>query len=130
VPGIHHVEVWVADVEQALGEWGWLLGRLGFVLQGEWSQGQTWAAGGAYITVTTSPNLAHAEHDRRRPGVNHLAFKGGQSGQVDAIMREAPAHGWRPLYQERYPRAGGSDHYAGWIENSAGFKAEVVADDV
>jgi catechol 2,3-dioxygenase-like lactoylglutathione lyase family enzyme len=130
VPGIHHVEVWIADLEQAQREWGWLLGRLGFVLQNEWSQGQTWEAGGAYITVTTSPNLTDPEHDRRRPGVNHLAFKGGQSGRVDAIMREAEEHGWRPLYQERYPHAGGPDHYAGWIENSAGFKAEVVADDV
>lgn len=130
MPGIHHVEVWIADLEQAQREWGWLLGRLGFVLQNEWSRGQTWEAGGAYITVTTSPNLTDSEHDRRRPGVNHLAFHGGQSGRVDAIMREAEEHGWRPLYHERYPHAGGPDHYAGWIENSAGFKAEVVADDV
>ena len=48
--------------------------------------------------------------------------------RVDAIMTDAPQHGWRPLYQERYPHAGGPDHYAGWLENSAGFKAEVVAD--
>ena len=33
-----------------------------------------------------------------------------------------------PLYQERYPHAGGEAHYAGWLENSAGFKAEIVAD--
>jgi hypothetical protein len=79
--------------------------------------------------VTTSPNLAGPAHDRRRPGVNHLAFKGGAPDRVDAIMAQAHAHGWRPLYQERYPRAGGPDHYAGWLENSAGFKAEIVADE-
>lgn len=60
--------------------------------------------------------------------MNHLAFKGGAVEQVDAIMADAADHGWRPLYQERYPHAGGEDHYAGWLENSAGFKAEVVAD--
>lgn len=60
--------------------------------------------------------------------MNHLAFKGGAVDRVDAIMADAPDHGWCPLYQERYPHAGGADHYAGWLENSAGFKAEVVAD--
>jgi hypothetical protein len=34
-----------------------------------------------------------------------------------------------PLYQERYPHAGGPQHYAGWLENAAGFKVEVVAAD-
>jgi hypothetical protein len=43
-------------------------------------------------------------------------------------MAEAPAYGWSPLYAERYPHAGGYQHYAGWLENAAGFKVEVVAD--
>lgn len=34
---------------------------------------------------------------------------------------------WSPLYHERYPHAGGPDHYAGWVENSDGFKVEIVA---
>ncbi len=127
MPGIHHIEIWVADSEGTAAEWGWLLQRLGFVVEHEWSSGQSWAAGGSYLTLTTSPNLTAAAHDRRRPGVNHLAFKGGTAGQVDAIMREAAAHGWRALYAERYPHAGGPNHYAGWLENSAGFKVEVVA---
>ena len=33
------------------------------------------------------------------------------------------------LYQDRYSHAGGPYHYVGWLENSAGFKAEVVADE-
>lgn len=75
MPGFHHVEMWVADLDAAAAEWGWLLERLG-----------------------------PAGHDRRRAGVNHLAFLGG-------------------------PHAGGPDHYAGWLENTAGFKAEIVAED-
>jgi hypothetical protein len=121
--------MWIADLEGARAEWGWLLRRLGFVLDSEWPEGQSWAAGGAYLTLTTSPNLTSPTHDRRSPGVNHLAFKGGAVDQVDAIMADAQEHGWRPLYQERYPHAGGPGHYAGWLENSAGFKAEVVADE-
>lgn len=127
--GFHHVEVWVADLAEAASEWGWLLSELGFTRESEWPEGESWAAGGAYLTLTTSPNLNGTTHNRRAPGVNHLAFAAGSTDRVDAIIAAAPQHGWRPLYQDRYPHAGGPDHYAGWLENSAGFKAEVVADE-
>ncbi|PWF27024.1 VOC family protein [Ancrocorticia populi] len=126
--GFHHIELWVADLEVAKSEWGWLLGRLGFSLESEWPEGQSWAVGDAYLTFTVSPNLSASAHDRRRPGMNHIAFHGGTAAEVDETMELAQENGWRPLYQERYPHAGGPDHYAGWLENSAGFKAEVVAD--
>lgn len=126
---IHHIEVWVADIEEASHDWGWLLSRLGFSLENSWAQGQSWAGGGAYLTLTTSPNTSGQTHDRRQPGVNHLAFKAGTPGKADSIMGDAPAHGWTPLYNDRYPHAGGSDHYAGWLENAAGFKAEIVAEE-
>jgi hypothetical protein len=129
VTGFHHVEVWVAELGEARAEWGWLLRELGFEREDEWPEGESWAAGGAYLTLTTSPNLSMTTHDRRAPGVNHLAFRAGAPDRVDDIMARAERHGWRPLYQDRYPHAGGPNHHAGWLENSAGFKAEVVADD-
>lgn len=128
--GFHHVEVWITNLEEAVNEWGWLLNRLGFILENSWEEGQSWAIGSAYLTLTTSPNTTVTAHDRRRPGVNHLAFKAGSPTSVDSIMSDAPVHGWRPLYHDRYPHAGGQDHYAGWLENTAGFKAEVVAEQV
>ena len=129
MPGLHHVEVWVADPDSARRDWGWLLPRLGFSLQQEWPEGQTWAAdSGPYLTITTPPGVDDRGHDRRRPGVNHLAFQGGTATAVDAIMSLASENGWRPLYHERYPHAGGPDHYAGWLENAAGFKVEIVAE--
>ncbi|MFG6501969.1 VOC family protein [Microbacterium sp. P05] len=127
--GFHHVEVWVADLGEAAAPWGWLLTRVGFDLDAEWTGGQSWAAGGAYLTLTTSPNLTDAVHDRRRAGVNHLAFSAGSPSAIDAIMADAAVHGWSPLYQDRYPHAGGAAHYAGWLENAAGFKVELVADE-
>ncbi|QAY70491.1 VOC family protein [Xylanimonas protaetiae] len=127
MPGLHHVELWVADLSTA-SAWGWLLGRLGFALVQEWPSGQSWSAGGAYLTLTTSPNLSSPVHDRRRAGMNHVAFHAGPASEVDALMADAAEHGWTPLYQERYPHAGGPGHYAGWLEDSAGFKVEVVAE--
>ena len=118
------LRIWPARLE-----WGWLLTRVGFALDSEWSGGQTWSADGAYLTLTTSPNLSSPVHDRRSAGLNHLAFKAGGRQETDAIMADATSHGWQPLYAGRYPHAGGPDHYAGWLENSAGFKAEIVATD-
>ncbi|WP_217183442.1 VOC family protein [Streptomyces sp. AC495_CC817] len=125
--GLHHVEIWVADIGTAMRSWGWLLERLGHELTGEWEEGRTWDLGGPYLTLTTSPNLAGTAHDRRLPGLNHLAFRGGSTDEVDALMAEAAHHGWSALYHERYPHAGGPDHYAGWLENAEGFKVEIVA---
>ncbi|KNY07481.1 VOC family protein [Microbacterium sp. GCS4] len=126
--GLHHVEIWVPDIEEAARSWSWLLERLGLEQTGQWSEGRTWEAGTTYLTLTTSPNLAAPEHDRRRSGLNHLAFWGGTPGEVDALMGEAPDHGWNPLYHDRYPHAGGPDHYAGWLENAQGFKVEIAAE--
>lgn len=128
MPGLHHVELWVADLDAVRSEWGWILSRLGFTRADAWTEGETWTGGGAYLTLTTSPNLSDAVHDRRRAGLNHLAFQGGDRSDVDAIMAEAASRGWHPLYADRYPHAGGDQHYAGWLENASGFKIEVVAE--
>ncbi|WOF22717.1 VOC family protein [Microbacterium betulae] len=127
MPGLHHVEIWVADAASARAEWGWLLERLGWRLDATWDGGFSWRADGVSLAFAESPNVVGDAHDRRRPGLNHLAFHGGSREEVDAIMAAAPARGWRPLYADRYPHAGGPDHYAGWIESATGFKAEVVA---
>jgi len=128
MPGLHHLDVWIADADD-LRAWEWLFARSGWSRRDEWPGGQTWGAGDVYVSVTTTPNTAAAPHDRRRPGVNHLALRGGTPAEVDAIMTEACAHGWRELYADRYPHAGGPQHYAGWLENVAGFKVEIVAED-
>ncbi|WP_187977678.1 VOC family protein [Mycetocola sp. JXN-3] len=125
--GFHHVEIWIAD-RAALKDWAWLLSRLGFTRDSVWAEGESWGAGGAYLSITTSPNLSSPMHDRRRAGINHLAFHGGSRADVDALVAAAPAHGWHPLYAERYPHAGGPQHFAAWFENAEGFKIEVVAE--
>lgn len=127
MPGFHHVELWIADLGAVRAEWSWLLDRVGFTLASEWPTGQSWTAGGSYLTLTESPNLTERAHDRRRAGLNHLAFRLDDAGAVDSAMSEASSYGWRPLYADRYPHAGGSGHYAGWLENADGFKVELVS---
>ncbi|MBK3643211.1 glyoxalase, partial [Streptomyces sp. MBT33] len=40
-----------------------------------------------------------------------------------------PAHGWLPLFGERFPYAGGPGHYAAYLVNSDGFEVELVAEE-
>lgn len=126
--GIHHVEVWVSDLDATRRAWEWLLPQLDFAPSGEWPDGFSWSCGDAYVTFVAPPALHDGPHDRRAPGVNHLAFHAGSRADVDTIMAHAPANGWSPLYHHRYPNAGGPEHYAGWLENADGFKAELVAE--
>lgn len=36
-------------------------------------------------------------------------------------------HGWKTLFADKYPYAGGSGHYAAYLENSDGFEVELIA---
>ncbi|MFC8147171.1 VOC family protein [Streptomyces paradoxus] len=124
---LHHIELWVPDLPRAVRAWGWLLGRLGCRPYQEWEQGRSWWLGSAYLVLEQSPAMSAAGHDRMRPGLNHLAFHAGSPARVDALAAEAPAHGWRPLFADRYPHAGGPEHYAAYLANDDGFEVELVA---
>lgn len=61
------------------------------------------------------------------PGLNHLAFKAGSQQRVDALAADSCEYGWTALFPEKYPNAGGPDHYAAYLVNSDGFEIELVA---
>ncbi|MFJ8109719.1 VOC family protein [Streptomyces sp. NPDC096132] len=125
---LHHIELWVPELTRAARSWGWLLGRLGYEPYQEWEHGRSWRQGTAYVVVEESPAMrGGVGHDRLRPGLNHLAFHAGSRPEVDALAADGPAHGWTPLFAERYPHAGGPDHYAAYLENTDGFEVELVA---
>lgn len=127
-PGaLHHIEFWVPDLPRAISEWGWLLSQLGYARYQEWSAGRSWRLGGTYLVVEQSPALSGSSHDRRLPGLNHLAFHVGDREALDTMVRSAAAHGWELLFPDRHPFAGGEDHYAAYLANSDGFEVELVA---
>ena len=124
---LHHVELWVPDLARAEREWGWLLDRLGYALYQEWPEGRSWRLGATYLVVERSSALTVGDHDRLRPGLNHLAFYAGTRTDVDALAVDGPAHGWTLLFADRHPYAGGPGHYAAYLANSDAFEAELVA---
>jgi hypothetical protein len=48
---------------------------------------------------------------------------------VDELAAEAVLHGWRLLFADKHPYAGGEQHYAAYLENTDGFEVELVAAD-
>jgi len=125
---LHHVELWVPDLERAVTSWGWLLERLGWEPYQNWAAGRSWRMGETYVVLERSPALTGDRHDRTRPGLNHLAFHVQSRGDLDALVAEASTHGWTLLFPDRHPYAGGAEHYAAYLEDGDGFEAELVAD--
>jgi catechol 2,3-dioxygenase-like lactoylglutathione lyase family enzyme len=121
---IHHIDLWVSDVDQAADEWAWLFGEL------EWEADGThrsWChPDGTYAFLERSPDQAPVPHDRLRPGVNHLAFTVESRELLDRMRAESSAHGWHELFADRYPHAGGDEHVALYLENSEAFEVEIV----
>ncbi|MFJ8128703.1 VOC family protein [Streptomyces hydrogenans] len=124
---LHHIELWVPDLERAAASFGWLLEALGHTPFQSWSDGRSWRLGATYLVVEQSPALTAGEHDRCRPGLNHLAFHVADPEAVDALVAEAPHHGWSLMFPDRHPHAGGAQHYAAYLENADGFEVELVA---
>lgn len=123
---IHHVELRTADLASATAPWAWLLGELGYTPFQEWPAGRSWRKGDTYIVVESAPS--EGAHDRRMPGLSHVAFHAGSRDVVDRLWERAGEHGWARLYADRHPFAGGEAHYAAFLENAERFKIELVAE--
>jgi catechol 2,3-dioxygenase-like lactoylglutathione lyase family enzyme len=128
VAAVHHVEIWVPDLSRAVASWGWVLNRLGWKDGDGWPGGMTWiASDGSYVVVEQSPAMSAAEHDRTRPGMNHLALNAASRAEVDTVVDEAAEYGWTLMFADRHPYAGGPQHYAAFLHNTDGYELEIVA---
>lgn len=123
---LHHLELWVDDLDRAEWSFGWLLTRLGFSAEGRSGTGMSFARSGFYVFFEAGPDR-RAGHDQMRSGLNHVALVAGSRADVDAIVDDAPQHGWTVMFPDRHPFAGGEDHYAAYLENDEGFEVELVA---
>lgn len=47
--------------------------------------------------------------------------------RLDELTSQAQSCGWRLMFPDRHPHAGGDQHYAAYLENDDGFEVEFVA---
>lgn len=125
---LHHVELWTTDLAQAEPGWRWLLTTLGWSDGETWAESRTWAhPDGTYLVLEQSPDVRDAPHDRKRAGLNHLALHSPSVDLLNLMRALAGANGWRELFPDRYPHAGGPAHTALFLENVQDFEVEIVA---
>ena len=124
---LHHVELYVRDLERTATFWTWLLAWLGYEAHQEWAVGFSWRLGPTYLAFVQAPEGAGGDFDRRSVGLNHVAFHAASRFAVDELTDDLRERGVRILYEDRHPFAGGEDHYAVFFEDPDGLKVEVVA---
>lgn len=128
-PRLHHIELWCRDLDAEKPSFSWLLGELGFTQGRTWSNGIEYRAPDFYLVLEAGGDVRDEAYDRRRTGMNHVAFAVPTRADVDAIAKAAPEHGWTLMFADTHPYAGGAEHYAAYLENETGFEVEIVASE-
>ena len=127
---LHHVELYVNDLERSEVFWGWLLGALGYDEYQRWPLGVSYRLGPTYLVlVQVDSAYLDPPYHRRRAGLNHLAFHAGPRAEVDRLTRELETRGVPILYRDRHPHAGGPESYAVFCEDPDRIKVELIASE-
>ena len=125
---IHHIELYVSDLNKSIEFWGWLLEELGYSPFQEWDRGRSWKLGETYLVfVQAEDKFLDVPYHRCRVGLNHLAFHATSRQQVGELTNKLQDKGIPILYPEKHPFAGGPEHYAVYFEDPDRIKVELVA---
>ncbi|WP_271399365.1 VOC family protein [Salinicoccus roseus] len=125
---LHHIELYVLDLDRTVNFWGWLLEELGYTLFQKWGSGQSWKLNDTYIVfVQVEENFSDIPYHRCRVGLNHLAFHAISRQHVDEMTDKLKEKGINILYQKKHPFAGGDNHYVVYFEDPDRIKVELVA---
>jgi len=124
---LHHLTLWVPDIERATASWTWLLGELGYTLDRSEDRMLVFRHPGEFALVLeqSADMVPGMLHSRLRPGLNHLAFSIDAPAGLDDVVERAAPHGWSPLATNGHPIAGGADVV--YLEDRDGFEVELVA---
>ena len=123
---LHHLTLWVPELERAEASWSWLLGHLGYTVDRSIDTIVVFRhPGGFALALEQSSDMVPGMlYSRMRPGMNHLAFALGSADTLAAIMAGAAGHGWRDLPVDRHPIARGAT--VAYLEDQDGFEVELV----
>lgn len=124
---LHHIEIYVSNLDQSKAFWGWLLELLGYSIYQVWDKGFSYRLEEQYL-VFVQVDVTHLlpSYHRKNIGLNHLAFYGESVEFIDHLYHLLKQKGITILYEDRYPNAGGNGHYAVYFEDPDRIKVEVI----
>lgn len=122
---LQHVELYVEDLPLARLFWPWWLGELGWQPFQDWPEGFSYRLDGCYLVFVQASRLDQSFH-RCRPGLNHLAFLADDESQFERLTEEIQLRGWRLLYPDRHPHAGGGGQKCLFFEGPERLKIELT----
>ncbi|KAA0548166.1 hypothetical protein FZW96_10605 [Bacillus sp. BGMRC 2118] len=125
---LHHLELYVSNLQQSLQFWDWFLQELGYEEYQQWEEGKSYKLGDTYLVfVQVEEHYKQNIYHRKAVGLNHLAFHVDSREEVDELAKAVKEKGYTILYEDRYPFAGGPEYYALFFEDPDRIKVEVVA---
>lgn len=126
---LHHVELYVSNLHDSIRAWEWLLcEQLGYTLYQSWPEGRSYRYGETYLVfVQTEEAHLTPPYHRKKTGLNHLAFHASSLAQLEEVRQQLTSHGFRELYADRFPHAGGPNYTALFFEDPDRIKVELVA---
>jgi catechol 2,3-dioxygenase-like lactoylglutathione lyase family enzyme len=124
---LHHITLWVPDLDRAEKSWAWMLGELGYERDHDIERVVLFRhPGGFAVALEQSSDMVPGMlYSRLRPGMNHMAFRLDGPEQLESIVGACSAYGWSILPIDHHRIAGGAD--VAYIEDSDGFEVELVA---
>ena len=126
---MHHIEIYVSNLDKSKEFYSWLLSILGFKLFQEWEQGFSYKKNGFYIVfVQAKEKYLSRGYNRSNIGLNHLAFRCDSKDEIDQIRNLLIQRNIVLLYDNKYPNAGGDEHYAVYFEDPDRIKIEICLD--
>ena len=128
---LHHIEIYVSDLERSTFFWHWLLtDKFSYITFQKWDSGISFKLGDTYIVlVQTEKKYLENSFNRKNTELNHLAFHCSSRQFVDTLTKELKDKKINILYTDRHPFAGGENYYAVFFEDPDKIKVEVVAYD-
>lgn len=124
---LHHLTLWVPDIERAAPSWRWLLGELGYALDRDDDRLLLFRhPGGFALVLEESPDMVPGMlFSRLRPGLNHVAFTVPEGVGLQRLLVDAAGHGWTTLPTDGHAVAGGRE--VAYLEDRDGFEVELVS---
>ncbi|MDQ6696172.1 MAG: VOC family protein [Actinomycetota bacterium] len=124
---LHHLTLWVPDLERARLSWSWLLGELGYEQDRSVDRIVLFRheSGFALALEQSADMVPGILYSRLRPGLNHMAFSLSSDAALAEMLDAATDHGWSEMPVDLHPIAQGAQ--VAYLEDRDGFEVELVA---